>query len=226
MIMMKNGGVSMMELERDKEIKPVEATSIPQASQQFDFKRIVKLILNPLESLKLSDKDFLYGIIGLASSLVGYLLWSLLVTKKVNAFFNPFYELASLFDGGSRGSAFFAMYSKLLVTGLWSTIVLLGVVWLVSWWMNGSQPNIKSFLTKIGGIHYIGFVGFIIACIFAASFSLSILIVTITVLCLLVLTLYAGIELYGVKREKLSLYFIVAIAGYVLLFSFITQLLF
>lgn len=194
--------------------------------EKFDFKRVLRLIINPLGSLKHSEKDFLYGIIGLASSYVGFLLWSLLVTKKINALFNPFYELASLFSGGSQGSVFFKMFSKLMLTGLWSTITLLAVVWLVSWWTSGLKPDIKSFLTRVGGIHYIGFVGFVLACILSASFTFSIVIVAITLLTLLVLTLYAGAEMYGVSREKLSLYFLVTIAGYVLLFSFVPQLLF
>jgi hypothetical protein len=213
----------IMEIERKFE---KESTGHPQTSQQFDFKRILKLILDPLSSLKLSDKDFRYGIIGLASAYVGFLIWSLFVTKRINALLNPFYELASFFNGGSKGSAFFPVFSKLMVTGLWSTIALLGVVWLVSWLTSGNQPAFKSFLTRIGGIHYIGGVGYLLACIFSASFTFSIIIVLITLLTLLMLTLYAGATLFGVTREKLSLYFIVSIAGYVLLFSFIPQLLF
>lgn len=215
-----------METEKNEGVETVGQTTISQTSLQFDFKRILKLLMNPLESLKLSDKDFIYGIIGLASSYAGFLIWSLLVTKRLNALFNPFYELASLFGGGSRGSVFFAMYSKLMLTGIWSIIALFGVVWLVSWWQSGSQPEMKSFLTRIGGIHYIGCAGFLLACILSASFTFSMLIVVITLLALLVLTLYAGAELYVSSREKLSLYFLVTIAGYVLLSSFIPQLLF
>lgn len=199
----------------------------PQMSLQFDFKKVLKLITNPLESMKLTEKDFLYGIIGLASSYLGFLLWSLFVTKKINAFFNPFYELASLFsERSSRGAAFFAMYSKLMLAGFWSIIALLGVVWLVSWWQGGSKPEIKAFITRLGGIQYIGCAGFLLACIFAASFGLSVIIIATTLLTLLVLTLYAASELYSVAREKLSLYFLASIGGYVLLFSLLTQLLF
>lgn len=216
-----------MEIEKNTDIKTEESSSFTQASPQFDLKRVLKLISNPLESMKLTEKDFLYGIIGIVSSYAGFLIWSLFVTKRINAFFNPFYELASFFDGGSsQGSAFFAMYSKLLFTGLWSTLSILGVVWLVIWWLSGSKPEYKLFLTRIGGVHYIGCVGYLLACILSSSFTFSLLIIVITLLTLLILTLYAGAQLYEVSSDKLSRYFILAIAGYVLLFSFIPQFLF
>jgi len=229
-----------VEIERNEGVESVEPThtahqasaqttpqAVPRTPLQIDFKKILKLLANPLESTKLTEKDFLYGIIGLASSYVGFLIWSLFMTKKINALFNPFYELASLFgESSSRASQFFAMYSKLLLTGIWGIVALLGVVWLVSWWQSGSKPEIKAFVTRIGGIHYIGCAGYLLASIFAASFGLSMGIIIITLLTLLVLTLFAAAEMYSIAREKLSLYFIVSIAGYVVLFSLLPQLLF
>lgn len=215
-----------METEKNEAVETVQQSNTSQSTNKVDFKRMLELLTNPLDSLKLTDKDFIYGIIGLASSYAAYLLWALLVTNRLNNLFNPFNSIASLFNGGRRSSVFFELFGKMLATGLWSIIVLLGVVWLVGWWRGGSKLELKLYLTRIGGLHYIGCAGFLLACIVSASFMLSVMVLVITLLFLLVLTLYAGAELFGVPREKLSLYFLVSVAGYVLLIGILPQALF
>lgn len=210
-----------METERKNVLDEVTKTM-----KQVDGYFILNLLKNPLNGIHLTEKHFIYGILGLASSLVGFLLWVLLMGKRLSALFFGMFG----FGGGSMfrelpSSVFGEVFGRMLLLGLLSTVALLAAVWLIGWWRSGTQPALKLFITRVGAAHYIGAVGFILAGILSLSFNLSFLLLLITLLSLLALTLQAGMEASGVVKERSAGYLILSVSAYVLLMSILTKLI-
>jgi len=191
--------------------------------KQVDKNLILNLLKNPLESLALTEKQFVYGILGLASSFVGFLIWGFILGKKVASLFSGLFMLGGLF-GKVPISLTSEVFGRVFKLGLLSTVVLLISVWLVSWWRSGIKPSFKLFVTQVGAIHFIGAVGFLLASILFFNLQLSLVVLLITVFSLLGLSLYAGQVSGGVTKEKIASYIVLSIASYVLIMAIFSKL--
>jgi hypothetical protein len=192
--------------------------------KQVDGNLILKLLKNPLESLQLTEKHLVYGILGLASSLVGFLIWGLLMGKKIASLL---FGWVSILGGPGRipASVTFELFGKLLLLGLLSTAALVASVWLIGWWKSGAMPSLKLFVTRVGSAHYIGAAGFLLAGILSFSMNLSFLLLLITLLSLLALTLFAGQEASGTTKEKSASFLILSVSAYVALMGILSPLI-
>ncbi|MFF3924164.1 hypothetical protein [Paenibacillus lactis] len=199
---------------------------VTKSMKQVDGYLILNLLKNPLNSIHLTEKHFIYGILGLASSLVGFLLWTLLMGKRIASLFFAMFG----FGGGGLfselpSSVYGEVFGRMLLLGLLSTVALLAAVWLIGWWRSGKQPVVKLFVTRVGAAHYIGAVGFVLAGILSFSFNISFLLLLITLLSLLALTLHAAMEASGIVKERTAGYLILSVSAYVLLMSILTKLI-
>lgn len=196
---------------------------VSQSPKTVDGGRILRFLRNPLEALGLTEKEWLYGVLGLAASFLGFLIWVLLFGGQITELIYGFMPFGGLF-GPSELT--FAIFGRMFGIGLLSMIALLAALWLTGWWRSGVQPSWKAFLTQIGGMQYIAGAGFLLAGILSFSFPLSILVLGITLLSSLVLSVYGGVEASGVSKERTSTYMILSVTLYLVLLGVLVNLLF
>lgn len=208
-----------METEKRNVLDGVKTTM-----KGVDQQHVLRLFKNPLESVRLTEREWIYGVLGLASAFVGYLVWSLIIASRVNSFFGSMFGLGGL--GGMTRSATWPVFGRLFLIGLLSTAVLLAAIWLAAWWRSGAKPELKLFAIRVGGTFYIGAAGFLLAGLFTLmSPALGFLLLGITLLSLLVLAVQAGVEAGAVPRQALASYLILSVSGYLVLMSLITRLI-
>ncbi|WP_020618270.1 hypothetical protein [Paenibacillus daejeonensis] len=209
-----------METEKRNVLDGVKTTM-----KGVDQQQVLRLFKNPLESVRLTEREWIYGVLGVASAFVGYLIWSLMIASRVNGFFGGFLGMGGL--GGMTRSATWPIFGRLFLIGLLSTAVLLAAIWLAAWWRSGTKPELKLFAIRIGGTFYIGAAGFLLAALFTLmSLGLGMLLLSITLLSLLLLSVQAGAEAGAVPRHALASYLILSVTSYLVLITLIIQIIF
>lgn len=183
----------------------------------------MRLLRDPLSALRLTEKDWLYGVLGLVASFMGYLIWVLLFGSKLTELIYGFMPFGGLF-APSRMS--FEIFSRMFGIGILSNAALLASLWLTGWWRSGVQPSWKAFLAQIGGIQYAIGAGMLVAGIFSFSFSLSVLVLSVSLLSSLVLSVHGGAEASGVSKERMSSYLVLSVSLYLVLFGVLMKLIF
>lgn len=190
----------------------------------IDKNVIVRLLKNPLESLNLNgSKDLVYGALGIAAAIIGFLIWTLFVGNRLEniimrAFgFGGISNIMDLLDRRSSISA--AIFGKMILISILSSASLLGAIWSIGYWKGGQRLSIKALITHIGAMQYITGAGFILSGILALmSFKLSIFVLLLSLLSSLVLSITGATELFQVAKERRALYMILTISAYLLLF--------
>lgn len=196
---------------------------VSESSKTVDGGRILRFMRNPLEALGLTEKEWLYGVLGLAASFLGYLIWVLLFGGRIAELLYSFMPFGGMF---APTKLTFAIFGRMFGIGLLSMAALLGALWLTGWWRSGVQPSWKTFLAQLGGMQYIAGAGFLLAGIVSFSFPFSILVLGVTLLSSLVLSVYGGAEASGVSRERTSSYMILSVALYLVLLGVLVNLFF
>lgn len=192
--------------------------------KDVDQQLVLRLTKNPLESVKLTEQQWIYGLLGLVSAFVGYLIWSLLIASKINGLINGLFGFGGL--GRANVSSTGALVGRMLLIGLTSTIAILAAIYLIGWWRSGVKPQPKAFIAQVGGSYYIGAIGFLLATLVTfLSSSFGFLLLMITLLSLLVLGLQAGAEATAVPRQALASYLILSVASYLVLISLLLRVL-
>lgn len=198
-------------------------TEVTDSLKQVERNRLLALLKDPLESLHLSAKEWIYGALGLAVSFVGYLIWVLILGTKITGLLYSALPFGRLFTPNSLS---FAIFSRMFLLGLLSLVALLAALWLAGWWRSGVKSAWKLFLIRIGGIQYITGAGFLLSGILSFHFTLSMITLAITLLSTLALSLFGGLEASGVTREKTASYLIVSISLYLILAGVFMKLVF
>lgn len=192
--------------------------------KQVDKNVIIRLLTNPLESMNLhSTKDLIYGVLGIAAAIIGFLIWAMFIGNKVESVimrafgFGGISSFADLFETHRSISA--AVYGKMFLIAILSSASLLAAIWSIGSWKGGQRLSIKSLITHIGAMQYIAGAGFIISGILALmSFKLSIFVLTVTLLSTLILSITGAMDLYQVAKEHRALYIVCTISAYLVLF--------
>jgi len=197
-------------------------TEVTDSLKQVERNKLIALLRNPLSSLQLTAKEWIYGALGLAASFVGYLIWVLILGKKITGFIYSAIPFGGLF---APNSLTFAIFSRMFLLGLLSLVALLGALWLAGWWRSGMQPGWKLFVIRIGGIQYIAGAGFLLSGLLSFHFTLSMLTLMITLLTTLALSLQGGLEASGISKEKTASYLIAAITLYLILTGVFAKLI-
>ncbi|REK74977.1 hypothetical protein [Paenibacillus paeoniae] len=187
---------------------------VTDSLKNVERNKLLTLLKNPLESLQLTTKEWIYGALGLAASFVGYLVWVMILGSKITGLFYNAMPFGKLFAPSSLS---FAIFSRMFLLGLLSLVALLAALWLAGWWRSGVQPAWKLFVIRMGGIQYITGAGFLLAGILSFHFTLSMIVLAITLLSTLALSLQGGLEVSGISKERTASYLVVSITLYVIL---------
>ncbi|MFF2885774.1 hypothetical protein [Paenibacillus sp. NPDC057967] len=197
-------------------------TEVTDSLKKVERNKLLTLLKNPLESLQLTAKEWIYGALGLAVSFVGYLIWVLILGNKITGLLYSAIPFGGLFAPNSLS---FAIFSRMFLLGLLSLVALLAALWLAGWWRSGVQPAWKLFVIRIGGIQYITGAGFLLSGILSFHFTLSMMVLSITLLSALALSLQGGLVDSGISKEKTASYFIAAITLYLVLAGVFAKLI-
>ncbi|MFX3632912.1 MAG: hypothetical protein ACE3L7_02730 [Candidatus Pristimantibacillus sp.] len=213
-----------------KDVPPVAAGSATGQSaavlnqmtasiKQVDKNIILRLLKNPFESMALNpSKDLVYGVIGIAAAIIGFLIWALLIGGKLESIFYGMLGFGGLASFGDKGSIATALFGKMFLVAIISNIALLAAIWGIGQWKGDQKQSLKALVTHIGAIHYIAGAGFIIAGILALmSLKLSLLVLLISLLSALMLSIHAAIDLFKVEQNRQALYMILSVSAYLLI---------
>lgn len=191
--------------------------------KQIDMQILLKLLKNPLEGLNLNPaKDLNYGIIGIVSAIIGFLLFGLLTGSAIPLFFG--YGVSDLLREGSSMSA--ALFGKILLLSLISTIAFLGSLWGISLWRATQRLTIRAFITSIGAMQLASGAGFLIAGVVSLiSFKLGFFVMAAALLSTLGISLVGASVASQVTKEKLWSYIALSVCAYLLLFGLFADLI-
>ncbi|ANY65108.1 hypothetical protein BBD42_00405 [Paenibacillus sp. BIHB 4019] len=191
--------------------------------KQIDMQVLLKLLKNPLEGLNLNPaKDLSYGIIGIVSAIIGFLLFGLLTGSAIQLFFG--YGVSDLLREGSGMSA--ALFGKILLLSLISTIAFLGSLWGISLWRATQRLTLRAFITSIGAMQLASGSGFLIAGVVSLiSFKLGLFVMAAALLSTLGISLVGASVASQVTKEKLWSYIVLSVCAYLLLFGLFGDLI-
>ncbi|WP_128894974.1 hypothetical protein [Longirhabdus pacifica] len=184
------------------------------AIQQVDKNKLVDIIRNPIGSLTLTKNDMVYGIIGIAASVLSFSFLGFAAGNKLGALTLYFYDVNE-----------FLIAMRFLLLGVISIAALLGMMFLFGNRFGSKKYTWKESLTSLGAIQTVFAAGFLLSGLlgfFAANLSLFIL--SITCLSALSFTVLFGVKFFSVKENKLFLFVILSITGYLLIVYILTQL--
>ncbi|MDO3412595.1 hypothetical protein QWJ34_22710 [Saccharibacillus sp. CPCC 101409] len=190
------------------------AESAKAGLAQIDTAKLVGLLRNPLSALKLQgDKDLPLGVIGIAASLLGFVLWAWSFKHRViGAIYGGFEDLG-LGDFGSSMSAELPIVGPLLLTGLVSLAVLLAASYLIGVRRGEQKLDWREGLTRLGGLQlFTGALFLVGALAMFASPSLSFFLLSATLLLSLSLTLHASISAFRIAEERAFLFMLPVVA--------------
>lgn len=195
--------------------------------KHIDGGLLLKLLKNPLHGLSFGGDKLLYGWVGLASSLLGFLIWSLLVQRLIETLLygllGPFSLLSSRRASGlETGIAW-----KLLLLGAVSLAALLAALWLIGSWRGASRSGWKDWIAKAGSMQLFSGAGFAIAgVVLLIHVPLSMLLFGVTLISSLTLAMLGGAETFAVPAERRFTFIALTAAVYMVLVSIITAAMF
>lgn len=175
-----------------------------------DKHKILNLLKNPMSALQLkAETDFMYGILGLVVSLLGFVLWAWSFKHQlIKLMILGFGSLISDEKESYReASEYLPIVNHMLLLGFVSLIVLVGITFLLGNKMGLHKLHWKDSIVQLGGLQLISGVGFIVAALMMfVLIKLSFLLLFTTLLATLALTLVAGIEMFRIRRDRIALF--------------------
>ncbi|QGQ96137.1 hypothetical protein EHS13_15265 [Paenibacillus psychroresistens] len=191
---------------------------ISALASQIDKNLVLELLKNPLVGLRLDPvKDIKYGIIGLAASIIGFIIWAVLISHKIGNIVNGLFGGFSMLMGeSSLGSQ---LIGKLILIGILSIISLMVSVWGIGNWRGNRKINWAEIITRIGSMQLSFGAGFLITGILGLfSLYLSFLAIAIVAFTNLIITVLGGNELYEVEKDHRFLFITLLTSTYLILF--------
>ncbi len=184
------------------------ATTAPSL-QKVDHRQLVNLLRNPMSALQLrGENDLLYGLIGIAVSIIGFMLWAWSFKHQlIQAMVG---QLSTLLGGSkyyderySAASDSLSIVTHSLLLSVVSLIVLLATVFLIGNKLGTQRFQWKDALVKLGGLQLVSGAIFIVAALLMfVSMSISVALLATVATASLCLTIYAAIEMFRLSRER------------------------
>ncbi|MEC0259122.1 MULTISPECIES: hypothetical protein [Paenibacillus] len=199
-----------------------EAAGAPHAKTssavQVDGQVLLNLLKNPMSALNMrgDQTGMLYGIIGMASSIIGFWLFGLGIRQMFYSGLGMMSALISDFGMGSRA----------LLLGLFSTVILLGSFWFTGNMVTKQKLDMKEFIAKMGSFQLpFGAALILSGLISFMSLKLAFLILVLALMTGLAANSAAVIELYRMGSSQWIKFFGVALGIYVLFLAVVQTVL-
>lgn len=186
---------------------------------------LVKLLKNPLYAMQLDSRQHTnYGWMGIAASVIGFTIGGWLLVLKLNT---AAHLMLAFFMGSGlllSGTSSGVMLAKILLLGVLSNVSLFIAIWLISLWKGGRRHTLKTIITKLGAMQFIGGAIFLVAGILTLlSAQLAFLLIFIGLIYTLLVTMIGALELYIVEEDNKAIFIISILAAYTLLLLTFSQ---
>lgn len=202
------------------------AAPTPSPFANVDGQKLLVLLKNPLESLKLQPAtDWIYAAISSAVGVIGFFffVWALReqtrtsTTNDLDGLFSGLANLARTVYSPFYGVFGFASPGKMFLISIISIALIVGALTLVGNWIGGRKRSWLETATYLGGTQLLFGAGFIIAGIVAfISFELAtVLGIAIIALSLIVLVLQA-LELHEISASRRFPFLYQSVGGYMI----------
>ncbi|XID95671.1 hypothetical protein ACF3MZ_14620 [Paenibacillaceae bacterium WGS1546] len=189
---------------------------------EVDGRRLLELLQNPAAALKLQPrKEWIYGAIGAAAGVIGFVVWIGLFQAALRQAFNAFGGLGNLFLGGVLGN----VSGRGLLISILSLAILVGALTLIGNWRGARKRDWLEALSYYGGTQLLFGAVWVAAGLLAfLSLQLSTLIGAIALLINLLLLVGQAVDLHEVGPERKFLYIVYSVSAYALLLFLVLSL--
>ncbi|OAB39086.1 hypothetical protein PMSD_03910 [Paenibacillus macquariensis subsp. defensor] len=166
--------------------------------KKVDFQVLLEILRHPMNCVQLNSSNggFIYGLIGIGMSVLGFFLFALSLDRIIS----------NSFGGYGIGSALLAQASlggRSLLIGLLSILALMASYWFVAQFVTKKKLDVKDFTAKIGSFHLIFGVVFMLSAIIAfISMQLAFIILVVAILLALVCTNTLVLQLYNANASQ------------------------
>jgi hypothetical protein len=183
------------------------SVTVQHTNTKVDKTLLIHLLKKPQAGLSLTpEKDFIYGLIGMGTSLVGFFVWGLALKKElVSSITGTINSMGmGLFSGSVNNvGSKIPLATNLLLLGIISLMVLFGSLWLLGNWKGQHKLGWKEIVTYFGSMQLAFGAVFAVAAILTfISLKLSILLIAINLLTSLVMTCFTAQEVYNYSSEQ------------------------
>ncbi|WP_372632085.1 hypothetical protein [Cohnella sp.] len=203
---------------------PAAAAGPASPLAAVDGQKLLALLRNPSAAQKLKPQtEWIYGAIGAAAGVIGFVLWNWLFLEAVKAKLGLFQAFGSLFITGVLG---IASPGKFLLLGLFSIALLIGSLTLVGNWQGARKRDWREAVADLGGTQLAFGAGWLVSGLLAfVSLQLSTLVGAFLLLVNLVLLVGQAEHAHEVGRERRFLYIVYSLAAYLLLLYLVFSIL-
>jgi len=203
---------------------PAAAAGPASPLAAVDGQKLLALLRNPSAAQKLQPQtEWIYGAIGAAAGVIGFVLWNWLFLEAVKAKLGLFQAFGSLFITGVLG---IASPGKFLLLGLFSIALLIGSLTLVGNWQGARKRDWREAVAHLGGTQLAFGAGWLVSGLLAfVSLQLSTLVGAFLLLVNLVLLVGQAEHAHEVGREHRFLYIVYSLAAYLLLLYLVFSIL-
>ncbi|MCG7410532.1 hypothetical protein MH117_24350 [Paenibacillus sp. ACRRX] len=175
-----------------------------EATSAFETRTLLTLLKQPTEAARLHpQRDWLYAVIGILLSSLGFAVWAYIVSKHFFGFLFGPSDILSLLDRGAP-SIPFSFFIRFLVIAILSIGALIGALWLTLSFKGKERPGLLPAFVRLGALQMPFSVGFLLAGLVSViSFTqLSFFMVGCLLLSSVVLTTTEMAELGKVERSN------------------------
>jgi len=166
--------------------------------KKVDFQVILGILRHPMNCVQLNSSNggFIYGLIGIGMSVLGFFLFALSLDRIISNSFGEFGFGSALMAQASLGG-------RSLWIGLLSILALMASYWFVAQFVTKKKLDVKDFTAKIGSFHLIFGVIFMLSAIIAfISLQLAFIMLVVAILLALVCTNTLVLQLYHANASQ------------------------
>ncbi|WP_442602173.1 hypothetical protein [Paenibacillus sp. KN14-4R] len=201
---------------------------LTRAVKQIDGNVVLTLLKNPQQGLKLQpSKDLMYGLLGIAASLIGFLIWAFIMQNKIEEFFGKTFGNLMMLMGGGRAPSFGSGIAwKLFLMGLLSIIAFLGAIYIIGNWIGSKKLSVTEVVVRLGGMQLTTGAGFVVVGLFTLiNVSIGMSLMLILLLSTLLWTVMGANQMYEISEDRRISFITLTIALYGIVLSLLMKIL-
>jgi hypothetical protein len=168
-------------------------------------------------------KRLIYGIFGIAMSVVGFLIWIWAFMEKTEEHIIMFLSFGRMFGldilPNLPNSLTGIVVSKAALLGLVSVFAILVPLWMMGYLKGENKLLVKDFVSRIGNIHYFIGMGYLVASVtILIDWKLSIVIMLVNLLLGVLLSYVLTSNIFIIRAQRIISFVSLSFGSSVILF--------
>ena len=177
-----------------------------------------------------TKKNLVYGVSGIALSIVGFLVWMWAFMEKTQDHILMFLSFGRMF--GIEALRFLPeslvglVVTKAAFIGITSTLAILVILWGIGYWKGEQKLSIQEFVSKIGTTHYYIGAGFLVSSMTVfIDWKLSIGVLILNLLLGMLLLFVMSAKIFKVPTKRTFSFVSIAFIAYFVLFLLVAMMI-